>query len=75
MKKNVKKEELKKLDTDSLKQELNNMRKELFNLRLSFRSGEVKDYSQFKKVKTNIARCFTFLKQQERSVKSENKKV
>lgn len=74
MKKDVKKEELKKLDIDSLKQELNNMRKELFNLRLSFRSGEVKDYSQFKKVKTNIARCFTFLKHQE-SGKSETKKV
>jgi ribosomal protein L29 len=68
MKKNVKKNELKKLDQNALKQELANTKKELFNLSLSFGSGEMKDYSQFKKLKVNMARCLTFLKQIENGI-------
>jgi ribosomal protein L29 len=62
----MKKEEIKKLDKTSLHKELARLRKELFNLKLNVNGGEVKDYSQFKKLRTGIARTLTFLKQREK---------
>ena len=58
-----KKDELKKLDIESLNQEAIGLKKELFNLKLNINGGEVKDYSQFKKMRKNIARCLTLLNQ------------
>jgi len=58
------KEELKKLDAQGLESEISSMRQELFNLRMSLISGQVKDYSQFKKLRSGIARAKTFSKQQ-----------
>lgn len=57
------KEDLKKLSNSELQKELNQLKKEIFNLRLGLDSGEVKDFSQFGKIRKNIARCLTFLKQ------------
>ncbi len=57
------KDDLKKLSDSETQKELNLLRKELFDLRLSLGSGEVKDFSQFGKIRKNIARCLTFLKQ------------
>lgn len=71
MKKDIKKNEFKKLDKNALKQEIANTKKELFNLSLSFGSGEVKDYSQFKKLKINMAQCLTFLKQMDSGINSK----
>ncbi|MBD3272890.1 50S ribosomal protein L29 [Candidatus Dependentiae bacterium] len=59
----MKKEDLKKLSESELQKELKQLRKELFDLKLSLDSGEVKDFSQFGKIRKNIARCLTFLKQ------------
>ena len=49
------------LDSNALKKEVLSLRKELFNLKLSKVSGQVKDFSQFKKLRKNIARCLTVL--------------
>ena len=57
------KEELKKLSDSELQTEMAQLRKELFDLKLSLDGGEVKDFSQFGKIRKNIARCLTFLKQ------------
>lgn len=59
------KEELKKLSNSELQKEVAQLRKELFDLRLSLDGGEVKDFSQFGKIRKNIARCLTFLKQKQ----------
>ncbi len=58
----MKKNEINKLDTDTLKKEVQQLKKELFNLKFNVAAGQVKDYSQFKKIRTNIAQCLTFLK-------------
>lgn len=55
--------ELKKMDIASLNNEVNSLRKELFNLRLSFMAGQVKDVSQFKKLRVKIAQCLTLIQQ------------
>lgn len=57
------KNELKKLDEKSLREECFRLKKELFNLKLNLNGGEVKDCSQFKKIRKSIARALTFLKQ------------
>ena len=58
--------DLKKLDEKGLQEKVVAMRKELFELRLSATSSHVKDNSQFKKLRSNIARALTYLKQKER---------
>ena len=60
-------DEIKKLDLTSLKKEVEKMQKELFNLKLNVGGGEVKDFSQFKKLRHDIARCLTLLKQNEKN--------
>ena len=59
----MKKDEIKKLNVDLLKKEVAQWKKDLFNLKLNLTGGEVKDYSQFKKLRIDIARAITFLNQ------------
>lgn len=53
--------ELKKMDTVSLKTEVDSLKKELFNLRLSTQAGQIKDFSQFRKLRVKIAQCLTLV--------------
>jgi len=57
--------DFKKLDESTLRKEVTHLKKELFNLRLNVAAGEVKDFSQFKKLRKNVARALTFLKKKE----------
>ncbi|MBS1987697.1 50S ribosomal protein L29 [Candidatus Dependentiae bacterium] len=65
------KTELKQLDAVTLKTEVEMLRKELFNLSFAKISGQVKDVSQFKKLKKKVAQALTFLQQKE--LKNANK--
>ena len=62
----VKIEELKKLDSVLLKNEVAMLKKELFNARLKRGSGQVKDLSQARKLRADIARALTLLTQKNR---------
>lgn len=59
------KKDLVNLDKDSLNKEIISLRKELFNLKMNRISGQVKDTSQFKKLRREVARIQTFLKGKE----------
>lgn len=59
------KDELKQLDATGLKAKLDAVRRELFNVQLNATTAHVKDYSQFKKLKKDIARVLTFVRQKE----------
>ena len=59
------KKELKNLDLGALNHEIDSLRKELFNLKLNKITGQVKDLSQFSKLRVQIARALTFLKQKQ----------
>lgn len=61
------KTEIKNLDADSLTKEVTLLKKELFNLKLSSMTGQVKDVSQFKKLRKKIAQSQTILKQKMRA--------
>lgn len=55
------KENFEKLNKDQLKVKVDNWRAELFSLRLTAATSHVKDNSQFRKLRKNIARALTFL--------------
>lgn len=59
------KAELKQLDAVTLKTEVEMLRKELFNLKLTKLSGQVKDVSQLRKLRKKVAQALTFLQQKE----------
>ena len=66
--------EMKNLDAGSLEKEIGLLKKELFNLKLSAMTGQVKDISQFKKLRANIARARTYLNEKKRVSKVAAKK-
>ena len=53
--------ELTHLNVHDLQEKLDGLRKELFGLRINASTAHIKDYSQFKKLRRNIARVQTFL--------------
>jgi large subunit ribosomal protein L29 len=63
MKKENLKEEIKQLEHKELFAKLDALRRDLFSLRLNSSTSHVKDYSQFKKGRKNIARVLTLLRQ------------
>ena len=60
---NKEKEILKSSNAQQLTEKLVEYRTHLFKLRLASTTGHVKDYSQFKKLKANLARALTYLQQ------------
>jgi len=65
MKKTKFKEELQQLNVDELKQKAEQLQRELFSIRLNASTAHVKDYSQFNKLRKDIARVLTSIKQKE----------
>lgn len=63
MKRGDLKEELRRLSVNDLQIKLDQFRKELFSLRLNTSTAHIKDYSQFKKLRSNIALVQTLLKE------------
>ncbi len=55
------KDELKNMSEQQLNEQLESWEKELFLLRLNSATAHVKDYSQFKKLRSNVARAKTYL--------------
>jgi ribosomal protein L29 len=59
------KKELKNLDLEALTHEVASLKKELFNLKLTKITGQLKDFSQFRKLRIQIARALTYLNQKQ----------
>lgn len=57
------KQDLKKLDQKELHQKVIELRQELFKVRLSSFSAPIKDHTQFKRLRRDIARALTYLRQ------------
>ncbi|EKE05169.1 MAG: hypothetical protein ACD_19C00412G0001, partial [uncultured bacterium] len=54
-------EQLKGLKESELREKVSEFKRELFGLRLNSATSHVKDYSQFKKLRKNVARALTCL--------------
>ncbi len=61
MKKTNVKKQLEQLDSADLHVTLDQLRRNLFGLRLNSLTAHIKDYSQFKKLRKDIARILTQL--------------
>lgn len=53
--------EMKKADEKTLREHVEKLRKEYFDMKLSKASTPVKDNSQFRKIRASIARALTYL--------------
>lgn len=65
MKVNDFKKELSTLNTQDLHERLDGLRRELFGLKLNKLTSHIKDNSQFKKLKCDIARVLTYIRAKE----------
>lgn len=68
MKRKKIKEEFKLLSNEELKIKLETLRRERLNLLMSASTAHVKDYSQFFKLRRNIARVLSYLQQKRKEV-------
>ena len=57
------KEELAQLSVAQLQEKLENLRADLFGLKLNARTSHVKNHAQFQQIRKNIARVMTFINQ------------
>lgn len=57
------KNEMKKSDVKKLEESIAAWKKELFDLKLTAASSQVKDSSQFKKLRVNVARALTYIRE------------
>lgn len=71
MKINKFKEEINQMTSEQLQEKLEQLRRDLFSLRLNVLTTHVKDYSQFPKLRQNIARVLTALRQKEMTTKQK----
>ena len=59
--------ELRALTADELRQEENNLRKELFNLRFQKKTGEIENPLRIRHVRKDIARILTIITEKSKS--------
>ena len=62
------KEELKGMNVKELNDKLISLRRERFNLAINSATAHVKDYSQIKKLRRNIACVLTYLQQAQEKI-------
>ena len=55
------KQELKNMSENELQDRVESLRKDYFTLKLNTATAHIKDYSQFKKLRRDIAQALTFL--------------
>ena len=54
----MKKKEIKKLTKDELKNKVDSLKKDLFNMRFKKVNGQIQNVAEFSKIKKNIARLY-----------------
>jgi len=58
-------QEIRNMGTADIQKKLEDAREEFFNLRFQRASGQLEDYNQIRRVKRNIARMHTILRERE----------
>ncbi len=64
------KDELKKMDVKQLQEKLDQLRRDLFSLRLNAQTSHVKNHAQFTQLRRDIARVLIFIHQKDLQVVS-----
>ena len=66
-------QKLQQLSVESLCNRLESARRDLFGLRVNATTSQVKDSSQYKKLRKDIARIMTAIRSKEQSVSADQK--
>ena len=61
----MKVKEIREMTTEDIKKNIASMKQELFNLRFQAAVGKLENTAQLRKVKKEIARCYTVLTERE----------
>ena len=67
----MKANDLRKMTQDELKRKYRDFKEELFNLRFQLVAGQLTNTSQLKKVRRNIARVITLIREKELGLNAE----
>ncbi len=64
----MKPSEIRNLSVDEIKEKVNTMRKELFNLKLKVTTAQLVDFRSYRTMKKDLARHLTVLLEKERGI-------
>ncbi|WP_010632272.1 50S ribosomal protein L29 [Sporolactobacillus vineae] len=66
----MKAEEVRKLSTDEVEQNIKSLKEELFNLRFQLATGQLENPARIREVRKSIARAKTILRERELNVQN-----
>lgn len=66
----MKAEEIRKLSTDEVEQNVKSLKEELFNLRFQLATGQLENPARIREVRKSIARAKTILRERELNVQN-----
>ncbi len=64
----MKSSEIRGFLVDELKDRIKNLRKELFNLKMKVKTGQLSDYRSYRFIKKDLAKHLTILVEKEKSI-------
>ncbi|MGB9735232.1 MAG: 50S ribosomal protein L29 [bacterium] len=67
----MKPSEIRTLSVDELRIKINDMRKELFNLKLKVKTGQLADFRSYRFMKRDLARHLTILAEKEKGLNAK----
>ena len=66
----MKANEIRKMDTTDIKTRIEDLKKELFDLRFQAAVGQLEDTAQLSKIKKDIARMYTIITEREKDIRA-----
>ena len=66
----MKANEIRKMDTTDIKTRIEDLKKELFDLRFQAAVGQLEDTAQLSKIKKDIARMYTIITEREKGIRA-----
>jgi large subunit ribosomal protein L29 len=66
----MKANEIRKMDTTDIKTKIEDLKKELFDLRFQAAVGQLEDTAQLSKIKKDIARMYTIITEREKDIRA-----
>lgn len=67
----MKSSEIRGFLVDELKDRIKNLRKELFNLKMKVKTGQLSDYRSYRFIKKDLAKHLTILVEKEKSINAK----
>ncbi len=67
----MKPSEIRSLSVDEIKEKINDMKKELFNLKLKVKTAQLADFRSYRFLKKDLARYFTVLTEKEKGINAK----